>query len=175
MYRNSHLLNSRIRKLLCQTLIFSGLEYCASSWYFSLSCHSQERLNVIQRKCARFVLNLSSRSHIGDAELSSLSWLSFPRRVAFFSLVHAYKVKHGLSPSYLASEFKDVQAVHTHNLRQSSVNFSLAQCSSPPGSFVRNTVTNWNSLPVHVKACHSLSSFKVNLKDYLHGIQKCNS
>ena len=50
LYRSGHLLKSRIRKLLCHTLIFSGLEYCASSWYYSLSCQSQERLNV-------FILN----------------------------------------------------------------------------------------------------------------------
>ena len=175
LYRNGHLLNVRIRRLLCQTLIFSGLEYCASSWYYSISCQSQERLNVVQRKCARFVRNVSPRSHIGNAELSSLSWLTFPRRINFFSLVHAYKVKHGLSPSYLASNFECVQDVHRHNLRQSSVNFSLAHCSSPPGSFVRNTVTNWNSLPANVKGCRSLSYFKSTLKDYLHGIQKCIS
>ena len=119
--------------------------------------------------------NVSPRSHIGNAELSSLSWLTFPRRINFFSLVHAYKVKHGLSPSYLASNFECVQDVHRHNLRQSSVNFSLAHCSSPPGSFVRNTVTNWNSLPANVKGCRSLSNFKSTLKDYLHGIQKCIS
>ena len=168
LYRYSQFLNERARKLLCQTLIFSNVEYCASSWYLSLKSTYKESLNVLQRKCARFVLHLPPRSHIGPYELSGLSWLPFPKRVAYFSLVHAFKVKNGLSPEYLANEFTGIADVHSHSLRQSHVNFSIARCSSPTGTFTRHTISDWNSLPSEIKVSQSVAVFKSRLKTYLH-------
>ena len=49
LYRNHSFLDLFSRKLLCQTLIFSSLEYCATSWYSGLSCSLREALNVCQR------------------------------------------------------------------------------------------------------------------------------
>ena len=47
-------------------------------------------LNVLQRKCARFSLDLGPRSHIGVNEFETLSWLPFPRRIAYSNLIHAF-------------------------------------------------------------------------------------
>ena len=93
LYRNRLYLNLAIRRILCQSLIFSGLEYCASSWYSGITCGLRDSLNVIQRKCIRFTLNLGPRDHVGNEEYCSLSWLTFPKRVKYFHLVHAYKVQ----------------------------------------------------------------------------------
>ena len=167
LYRNSRYLNHSTRKLLCQALIFSSLEYCSPSWYNGLSVSLCESLNVFQRKCARFALFLPHRGHIGPKELTSLSWLPFPKRVKYFNLVHTFKVRAGLSPSYLNENFEQISHVHHHNLRQSGFNFSLAHCSSPMGTFNREAICSWNSLPSDLKAIQSLTLFKSRLKNFL--------
>ena len=167
LFRNGRYLNHYTRKLLCQALIFSNLEYCVSSWYSGLMASHREMLNVFQRKCARFCLSLGPRSHIGLTEFYELSWLPFQERVLYFNLVHLFKIKRGMSPSYLTSSFTRVSVVHSHNLRQSGENFSLAYCSSPPGTFSRDAISGWNSLPRELKVIGTLSSFKTRLKRYL--------
>ena len=57
---------------------------------FYLVCGS---IDVLQRKCARFTLNLGPMSHIGTGEYETLSWLPFSKRVSYFSLVHVFKIR----------------------------------------------------------------------------------
>ena len=167
LYRNRSFLGYRTRKILCQTLIFSCLEYCSPSWYPGLSNGIRENIDVFVRKCARFVLDHGYRSHIGDAEYGYLSWLPFSKRVSYFSLIHLFKVKAGLSPSYLADSFTGVSTVHSHNIRQSEFNFSLAKCPFPVGTFQRTSIKEWNALPAILKEVKSLSVFKSRLKSFL--------
>ena len=167
LYRNRLFLDFFARKLLCQSLIFPYLEYCAASWYCSLSCGLREALNTFQRKCVRFTLNFDSRGHVGKTEFCSLSWLPFPTRVKYFNLVHAFKVRSGLAPGYLSEHFTSVSRAHTYNLRQSSCNFSLAFCESPTGTFQRNAISDWNALPRELKSIKVLAAFKGKLKQFL--------
>ena len=167
LHRNGYLLNLHAKRLLCQALIFSNLEYCASAWFSSLSGNLREMLNVVQRKCARFSLGLGPRSHIGNSEFHSLSWLPFPRRIAFSNLVHTFKVRAGLCPAYMTANFNRVTDMHSYDLRQSKTNFSLARCESPSGTFCRDAISKWNTLPSELKGIESLASFKVRLKRHL--------
>ena len=160
-------MNTHTRRILCQSLIFSGLEYCSSSRYPGLSVTLTERLNVIRRKCARFVLDYPPRSHIGEHEFHSLHWLSFPKRVLYFTLLHTFKIRNNLAPSYLLANFEHVDRVHSYNTRQSATNFSLAHTRSPLGSFNRHAISGWNSLPEDLKKIHSLPVFKAHLKRFL--------
>ena len=170
LFRNARFMNQHVRKLLCQSLIFSCIEYCSPSWYSGLSKVLRDSLHVLQRKCARFSLGLNSRAHIGYQELLELNWLPFSQRVSFFSLTHAYKVRNGLSPSYISDEFFGIAKIHSHNLRQSHVNFSLALCRSPTGTFERSVIADWNSLPTQLKESQSLPIFKSSLRRYLQAL-----
>ena len=96
-----------------------------------------------------------------------LSWLPFPRRIAFSNLVHTFKVRAGLCPEYMMANFNRVSDTHSHDLRQSKTNFSLARCESPSGTFCRDAISEWNTLPLELKGIESLTSFKVRLKHYL--------
>jgi len=167
LFRNGRFLNAYNRKLLCQSLIFSGLEYCSSAWYPGLSAELVEKLNVIQRKCARFALDFGPRSHVGLPQFRLLKWLPFPKRVLYFTLVHTFKIRNHLAPSYLSENFEIVNDVHSYHTRQSNVNFSLAHTRSPLGSFNRNAIRGWNSLPETLKKVRSLPVFKSRLRTFL--------
>ena len=57
LYRQGHFLNERTRKTLCTALIQCHFDYCCSSWYSALSQKLQKRLQIMQNKMIRFILN----------------------------------------------------------------------------------------------------------------------
>ena len=168
LYRNSSFLDFNCRKMLCSSLVQPYLDYCSSSWYSGVSAQLRSRLDVLQRKMARFVFSLENRAHIGTAELRSLSWLTFPDRVNYFKLIQLFKIRSGSAPHYLNADFKLVSESHAHVTRGSRFNYqvpkSLAQA---PTTFSFTVVKQWNSLPTFLKEPMCLPSFKRRLKEYL--------
>ena len=167
LYRCSASLDSFSRRLLCSALISSGLEYCCSSWYQSLLEEFKRDLAILQRKMVRFVCSMGPREHVGDGEIHSLGWLPFPRRVDFFKMMHVFKVKKTIAPSYISQNFRLVSQTHSYGLRQSGQNFSLALCPFPPRSFTRSAICLWNSLPNEVKVTDERKAFRKRLIDFL--------
>ena len=70
---------------------------------------------------------------------------------------------------YLSKYFKNVKDVHQYNTRGSSTNHVQPRFSSKKGSnsFACYTTNSWNSLPIAIKECESLTSFKATLKGHL--------
>ena len=126
LYRCSASLDSFSRRLLCSALISSGLEYCCSSWYQSLLEEFKRDLAILQRKMVRFVCSMGPREHVGDGEIHSLGWLPFPRRVDFFKMMHVFKVKKTIAPSYISQNFRLVSQTHSYGLRQSGQSATYA-------------------------------------------------
>ena len=168
LYRSGLSLDSASRRLLCSSLVSSGLEYCVTAWYPGLLEECKKSLATLQRKMVRYVGGMGPREHVADDEICSLGWLPFQKRVEFFALVHVFKIKKCLSPSYLACGFTLMSDVHSHGLRQSSLNFSLAHCQFPTGSFTRTAISLWNKLPAALKQIDPVLVFKRRLKAFLN-------
>ena len=106
---------------------------------------------------------MGPREHVGDAELWSLGWMPFKKRVQFFGAMHVFKVKQLRAPAYLTNCFKRIHDVHSYGLRQSELNFSLVECPFPPRSFTRNAISFWNALPYQLKLAESYRVFRKGL------------
>ena len=168
LYRNSNLLDSNLRKMLCMSLIQPYMDYCASSWYSSINSALRLKLDVLQRKMVRFIYNFEFTKHVGYSELKSLSWLSVPDRVKFFKLVHVFRIKHGLAPSYLTTHFTSVSDTHSYHTRGSVSNFHVSKSVAiAPTTFAVTGIRHWNELPGHLKLIDSLKVFKRKLRAYL--------
>ena len=167
LYRCGASLDTSSRRLLCSALISSGLEYCCSAWYPGLLEESKKGLATLQRKMVRFINGMGPREHIGDGEICSLGWLPFPRRVDYFKMMHVFKVKKAIAPSYICQNFKFVSETHSYGLRQSSLNFSLAGCTFPSRSFTRSAICLWNSLPIELKEIDEHKAFRKRLINFL--------
>lgn len=167
LYRYSSVLDAGTRRLLCDALVSSTLTYCVSSWYPGLGVRLRSRLDTIQRKMVRYVNGWRPRSHVGEAEITALGWLPFPKRVTFFRLCHLFKVKTGQAPSYLARDFRPTTSVHSHSTRGSEHNYVVDSQLFPPNTFHYSTVRDWNKLPTALKSTASLLHFKRDLKQYL--------
>ena len=155
------------RRMLCSSLISSGVEYCISAWYPGLLEESKNALAILQRKMVRFVSYMGPREHVADAEIMCLGWLPIPQRVEFFLLMHLMKARLSLSPRYISRNFIHHSDVHSYGLRQSNINFSLSSCQFPVGSFTRTAIAHWNSLPIELKHIRSLVTFRQRLCAFL--------
>ena len=165
LYRSASFLDYETRRILCNALVQPCLDYCIASWYLGLTIAWKNRLDVLQRKMARFVLGIGPRAHVGLGSLRELGWLTVWDRVRYFLLLHVYRVKKGCGPQYLRKNFKLVTDVHDHKTRGSGMGFHISK-DDVIGSFEYCGKKEWNSLPDSLKTLNSIDSFKVNLKRY---------
>lgn len=63
LYSNKFILNYKLRKKLCESLIMSLFTYCNGIYFPFLDLQTKNRLQVMQNNCVRFIfgLNISSR------------------------------------------------------------------------------------------------------------------
>ena len=134
MARFSHL---NFVKKRCNALILCHLDYCCTSWYSSLLAKDKSKLQVIQNKIVRFILQLPSRSHIGQTELNATDFLFIHDRVTQLRLNHVFKIKNGVGPKYLNGSFTCTNAKHRFGTRNSSLNYYVPSVlSATRSSFI---------------------------------------
>ena len=154
------------RRVLCNALVQPCLDYCVASWYLNLTVKMKNRLDVIQRKMARFVLGVGPRAHIGLSTLRDLGWLTVKDRVRYFSLLHVFRVKRGSGPPYLRKGFVAVTDVHDHKTRASCTGFHISG-DDVVGSFSFFGKKEWNGIPDALKTVKNIDVFKKSLKAFL--------
>ena len=127
----------------------------------------KKRLDVVQRRMVRFIEGMDMRAHVDTRNLFSLSWLSVPDRVAYFQMIHLFKIRNDLAPSYLRSNFTRLDGFHSYGTRGSDANYHISrEISMAPDSFVFTAIRCWNSLPVALKSIASLNHFKRKLREH---------
>ena len=168
LYRYSSLLDFHYRKLLCSSLVLPYIDYCSSSWYSCLTKKLRNRLDVLQRRVVRYIFSLAPRDHVGTEKLRELSWLSIPDRVRYFKICHVFRIRAGLAPDYLSTNFTPVSDTHGHNTRGSSLNYTIPSALSHcPTSFGVTAIKEWNLLPSELKDVRSFPAFRSKVKQWL--------
>ena len=122
----------------------------------------------MQNKVVRFILNMDSRSHVGQDERNKISLLSVKDRVFQLKLNQVFKIYNDMSPEYLKCNFKRVSSTYSYSTRGSLHNFIMPRVQGQ----VRNTfyytgIQHWNALPNSVKQIGNLPQFKKAVKKYL--------
>ena len=166
LYRSASFLNLDTRKVLCNALVQPCLDYCILSWYLKLTVAWRGKLDVVQRKMARFVLGVGPRTHIGLGTLKELGWMTISDRVRYFALLHVFRVKLGCGPKYLQGGFVPVADIHSHGTRASGTGYHISG-DDVDGSFGYFGKKEWNGLPDSLKTLGDIKAFKVRLKRHL--------
>ena len=125
--RNPPTHNQHLREYSYKQLVLPVLDYCATVWdpYYHNAVH---RIEMLQNRAARFVLNHPWRRHYHDSVssmISALNWqpLQLRRRnsrlILFFEVVHDYHdqtIPHQYLPT-LASQALNTRSNHNQKLQ----------------------------------------------------------
>ena len=168
LYRYSKLLNKATRKILCLALIQGHLDYACMSWFYNTNTTLQSKLQIIQNKMARFILDLGPRDHVGHHELRKCGILNVKERVTQLSLNIVYNVFYGNCPAYFNSYYSKASQSHSHDTRFSFFNFCVPKINSITAkTFYYNAIKQWNNLPDHIRSSQTKIVFKSKIKKHL--------
>ena len=150
---------------LVHAFISSRLDYC-NSLFVGLPQSLIGKLQLVQNAAARIVTRSSKYDHITPV-LYDLHWLPVYQRIQFKILLLTYKTIHDMAPEYM----KDLIQIKSSSLR-SEKQLMLSEPRSRlvtygDRAFACAAPRLWNKLPVNIRLCDTLDSFKKHLKTYL--------
>jgi len=165
-----------IRKFLTQdatetlvlSLVISHLDYCNVILYGISKCDIA-KLQRIQNMCAKLVLN-RRKSDSSKQALCDLHWLPIKARIQFKIFVYMSNCHVGNAPTYLTDLL--TPKVQKRSLRLSSFSVDsyevpFNKCKSfSDRSFSTIGPKLWNYLPLNIRQCSSVDSFKKHLKTH---------
>ena len=167
LYRYKNILNIKTKKLLVSALIQSHFDYASTAWYFSLTKNLKKQLQVAQNKMVRYILDLDSRTHIGQTELDQINMLSVTDRARQLMLNHMFNINNKTAPSYLRNHFRKIYYVY--NTRGASQHNWMSKSShgAADANFHVLGCNEWNKLTDSIKTTTTKDSFKKLVKKYL--------
>ena len=143
------------------SLVRSNLEYCCTVW----NPHQRSLINkleMVQRRAARFVTNRYHNTSSVTDMLTSLEWLSLENRRQHLQLNMFYKIIHHLvdinKEDYLTPAPPRTKSPHNTRFLPYSTSSDILKFS-----FFPRCIPLWNRLPATVAEAHSLASFKSGL------------
>ena len=159
--RSSKLLPRQSLVTISNTLLLPYFDYCAIVWGTTTATNIN-RLQRLQNRAMRIILQCHPRTHVSDM-LKELKWLSVKQRIMLLQCTWMWKAMNGLVPENLASEF-----CKTHNRKtRSSTNNKLQVEICNHRSFRYAGTRAWNSIPLSIKNCSSIATFKNQLSHYI--------
>lgn len=126
----------------------------------------KNKLQVVQNKIVRFILQLHPRKSVTYIEFEKLGFLNISNRVKQLRLNHVFNIFNNICPNYLHTNF--VRKETSLNTRSSSKNFyipGIKGCEST--TFFYNGIRDWNSLPEIIKSCSKKYNFKAQVKKFM--------
>ena len=169
LYRCKDLLNFDARKTLCSALIQCHFDYACSSWFPGINKTLKKKLQIMQNKIIRFILNLKSRDSIRKKELLKAGSLDVTNRVKQLKMNHVFKIKNQTCPPYMRSNFNRLnENTERMTTRGSAHNFFLPRvCGQGSNTFFFTAIKEWNALSTNLKCIENENSFKEKLKQEL--------
>ena len=156
--RNIRSKNPKLREMAYKTLVRPLVEYSSSVWS-SYTKSNIARLEMVQRRAARWTLSEYSPYASVTQMLQSLGWRSLEQRRSDSRLCLFYKIIYGLvaivMPPYVVHPLRTPRISHTLCFRQIQSTVDYYKYSFYPLSIVQ-----WNRLPAQIALLSTFDSFK---------------
>ena len=164
--RNVKTKSPQIREMAYQSLVRPQLEYASAVW----DPHSDvltDKLEMVQRRAARWTLHDYARTNSVTALLSQLNWQTLEERRSVARLCLFYKIVNGLVavslPEYIQPTHRISRYCHSMTFRQIHTGKDRYKYS-----FFPLAVVQWNALPANVVVSPSLEVFKAAVGEMQH-------
>ena len=157
LQRNMGACPQKTKELLCKTLVRPVMEYAAIVWDPSTQ-ENIRKVEMVQRRCARFVQGDYRRTSSVSAMLNQLKWASLQERRAQQKVGMVYSILHGLVDLPVTYFIPVVGPSTRGNPQKFHVPFARTLLFQT--TFYPDTIRLWYSLPSAVVDCTSLELFK---------------
>ncbi len=161
--RNLNIASTSVKSLAYMSLVRPTIEYASAAWDPFLDCDIT-RIEKVQRRAARYVLNRYHNTSSVTNMLNILNWPTLQDRRCHARLTMLYKIANGLisldSANQLIHATRSTRRSHTMAFQHIS-----SRTDARKYSFYPRTVKAWNNLPHPVATAESLEIFKALLSD----------
>ena len=161
-------------KLFLHCMILSHIEYCCTSWTLT-GMNTLKLIESLYKNALKVFDKKPMSFHICNI-LQKHNLLSLENFKHFKYACFVYKVLNGLAPPSMSDFFK----TKTHSGARTRAS-SRGDCEVPfrRTAFGQNALSVkagkfWNSIPISVRECPTLITFKTKLKVWLKASQSCN-
>lgn len=145
--------------LVYNSLIQPYFDYCCEVWD-TIGKGLSERLQKLQNRAARLIMNLKNEHGQSALARNSLGWKLLEERRAEMKARIMYKTVNKLAPSRLCDLFQNVKQINDYNLRGfSRVHIPMPKTEFLKRSFCYNGAKLWNQIPDEIRSAVSLASF----------------
>ena len=149
-------------------MIFSHLSYCITTWTM-VGPTTLTPVEVLYKKALK-ILDKKPISYHHCNILDKYNHLSFCK-FSYCCLI--YKTLHGLAPPCLQDSFKYRQSRATRSVANREIEVPFRKTAFSHNALSIKGSALWNSMPVHIRECPSLATFKKQVKTWLRGQQMC--
>ena len=162
--RISYFLTAEMKELFYNSYILSCFDYGCIVWS-NCSKTDFEKLNKLQKRAAKIILKKSIKTPYLYL-FKELNWITFKNRCEYHMALIVFKAINNLNPTYI-SNLLIFTNNESYKLRSSTRNDLVHRpCNSnyDKNSFLYSTMKIWNNLPMFIRQCTNVNSFKRNLK-----------
>ena len=146
IYRKKDFLDFKARKLVCNSLFQSRIDYGHNVYYRSLNSNLKHKVQTAQNKMIRLILNKDQMYHLSSVDYEKVNFLPIEYRLQYLNLCMMFNINKGTAPEYMYENVKRKNS--RYNTRNSFMSFELPQVKSQGKlSFVFSGIRSWNSLP----------------------------
>ena len=118
LWRNARTISQHCKKLICNALIFSHMQYCDVVWIHA-SKPLLDKLDKIQTQCFSFILN---KKGLMPTELrKELNQLTLQQKRNIHLSSITWQSMYGKCPAYIRDMLTPTTMVHSHKTRQNFV------------------------------------------------------
>lgn len=158
------------KKIVYNTIIYPNFLYCPSILW-DANNHIFERLQVLQNKCMRVILNKDKYTSI-NFMLKELGWLKVKFLNRYLIFIFIFKIKNNLLPNVMKDFTCQNSSFHDYNTRtRTDFHIFTNKTNLNYKSVFNKGIIEFNNLNAEIKNINNLRTFKKTLKNYLYNKQ----
>ena len=122
-------------------------------------------------RAARLIFCAGRTTHTTPL-LQELHWLPLQKRISYKLCLYVYKILQHSAPTYLEDMISVYTPTRTLRSMSDKTLLTIPRSALVVGdkSFSVSASRQWNSLPLSLRECHSLDTFKKHLKTYFFSL-----